>query len=169
MSEKNWTDSDIHVGEKLDGLTGMAILPDGRLAVAQRGSSHVILAFDLQKKEKSVLCNTYADAHPWNIALNPDDKKLYIAYKAKGEVGRVGPAKGDNQNVEIIASGLPNAMDVKFDANLVGIFTSQMDITGKSEEYVREKLGIQIQMLQSVQLPEPEQLEIRMETAQRLS
>lgn len=109
--------SDIHVGEKLGGLTGMAILPDGRLAVAQRGNSHVILAFDLQKKEKSVLCNTYADAHPWNIALNPDDKKLYIAYKAKGEVGRVGPAKGDNQNVEIIASGLPNAMDVKFDAN----------------------------------------------------
>lgn len=108
--------SDIHVGENQALLTGMAILPDGRLAVAQRGS-HVILAFDLQKKEKSVLCNAYAGAHPWNIAFNPDDKKLYIAYKAKGEVGRVDPAKGDNQNVEIIASGLPNAMDVKFDAN----------------------------------------------------
>ena len=93
----------------------MAILPDGRIAVAQRGDAHVILAFDLQNKTKSVLCNKYADAHPWNIALNHIDQKLYIAYKGKGEVGRVDPSKGDGQEVEILITGLPNVMDVKFD------------------------------------------------------
>ena len=107
--------SNIYTGEKLGGLTGMAILPDGRIAVAQRGDAHVILAFDLQNKTKSVLCNKYADAHPWNIALNHIDQKLYIAYKGKGEVGRVDPSKGDGQEVEILITGLPNVMDVKFD------------------------------------------------------
>lgn len=108
--------NDIYVGEKLVGLTGPVILPDGRLAVAQRGDAHSIIAFDLQNKTKSVLCNKYADGHPWNIGLNPVDKNLYIAYKGKGEIGRVDPSKGDGQNTEILVSGLSNVMDVKFDA-----------------------------------------------------
>ncbi len=107
--------NDIHVGEKLGGLTGQAILPDGRLAVAQRGGQDVILAFDLQNKTKSVLCNKHSN-NPWNIGLNPVDKKLYIAYKGSGEIGRVDPSKGDGQDAEILVTGLSNIMDVKFDA-----------------------------------------------------
>lgn len=107
--------SDIHVGEKLGNLTGMAILPDGRLAVAYR-ANHQIVAFNLQSKTKSVLCDTYTNGHPWCISVNPADSKLYIAYKGKGEIGRVDPSKGDGQNTEIIVSGLSNVMDVKFDA-----------------------------------------------------
>lgn len=107
--------SDVHSGNKLLFLTGMAMLPDGRLAVACRGT-HEIKVFDLQNKKQSVLVNKYADAHPWNISMNPDDKMLYIAYKAKGEIGRVDPSKGDGQNVEIVVSGHANMMDVKFDA-----------------------------------------------------
>ncbi len=107
--------NDIHVGEKLGNLTGMAILPDGRLAVACR-ANHQIIAFNLQSNTKSVLCDTYTDGHPWGIAVNPADSKLYIAYKGKGEIGRVAPAKGDGQNTENLVSGLSNVLDVKFDA-----------------------------------------------------
>lgn len=107
--------SDVHSGNKLMFLTGMAMLPDGRLAVSCR-ATHEIKVFDLQNKKQSVLVNKYADAHPWNISMNPDDKMLYIAYKAKGEIGRMDPSKGDGQNVEIVVSGHANMMDVKFDA-----------------------------------------------------
>lgn len=108
--------SDVHIGEKLGGIHGLAFLPDGRLAVGQRGTAHIIHAFDLQKKEKTTLVEAHNNGHPWNLEVNPDDKMLYIAYKGSAEIGRINPNQGNNQQVEVIVSGLSNAMDVKFDS-----------------------------------------------------
>lgn len=108
--------SDVHIGEKLGGIHGLAFLPDGRLAVGQRGSAHVIHAFDLQKKEKKTLVEAHNNGHPWNLGVNPDDKMLYIAYKGSAEIGRINPNQSNNQQVEVVVSGLSNAMDVKFDS-----------------------------------------------------
>ncbi|MEY8686346.1 IPT/TIG domain-containing protein [Bacteroides sp. AN502(2024)] len=108
--------SDVHIGEKLGGIHGLAFLPDGRLAVGQRGTAHIIHAFDLQKKEKTTLVEAHNNGHPWNLGVNPDDKMLYIAYKGSAEIGRMNPNQGNNQQVEVVVSGLSNAMDVKFDS-----------------------------------------------------
>lgn len=108
--------SDVHIGEKLGGIHGLAFLPDGRLAVGQRGTAHIIHAFDLQKKEKTTLVEAHNNGHPWNLEVNPDDKMLYIAYKGSAEIGRINPNQGNNQQMEVVVSGLSNAMDVKFDS-----------------------------------------------------
>lgn len=108
--------SDVHIGENLVGIHGLAFLPDGRLAVGQRIDAHIIHAFDLQKKEKTTLVEVHNNGHPWNLGVNPDDKMLYIAYKGNSEIGRINPNQSNNKQVEVVVSGLSNVMDVKFDS-----------------------------------------------------
>lgn len=97
-------------------LNGIAILPDGRIAVAQRDDHHRVFVIDPVKHTKADLVNKHAGSFPWNICVNHSDNKLYIAYKGSGEVGVVDPSKGNGQNVTILLTGLTNVMDVRFDA-----------------------------------------------------
>lgn len=109
-----YTVSTLFDGKQLDGnLSGQAILPDGRLVVALRGCQSLV-AYNTATGEQTTLCQ-YSGAHPWNIAYNNQDGKIYIAFKATGEVGRIDPAQ-NNQTAEIIDRGLENVMDVKLDA-----------------------------------------------------
>lgn len=105
--------SDVFTAEKLPLINGLALLPDGRLAVAQRNDDHRVVAIDPTENTKTVLVNTYAGSFPWTVAAN--DGKLYVAYKAKGEVGMIDLAQGDAQDVQVVLTGLPNVLDIKFD------------------------------------------------------
>lgn len=113
--ELNYTVHSDVLSETQGLLNGIAVLPDGRIAVAQRDDHHRVFVIDPVKHTKADLVNKHAGSFPWNICVNHSDNKLYIAYKGSGEVGVVDPSKGNGQNVTVLLTGLPNVMDVRFD------------------------------------------------------